>query len=222
MTALNYRNHPAWLLRILFLRASAQSSAQSGFTLLESLIAIVVVAILLASIAPMLALTTAARIQARRVDLATQAARTYIDGVRSGAIAAPDQNKTADFLLGNFGVAAPTALPTDSGIRVDTDGDGNFTGPTDLFIQPMRNAVSCLPTPCTAAANDESNARKQGFTIAVRVYRADAFNDSGALGTTPAGLVFIGTLGSRKSPLVVVKSDIVSGTTKFSDFNNRL
>ena len=219
MTALNYRNHPGWLLRILFLQASAQRSAQSGFSLLESLIAIVVVAILLASVAPMLALTTAARVQARRVDLATQAARTYIDGVRSGAISVPDQNKTADFLLGDFGVAAPTALPTDPGIRIDTDGDGNFNGPTDLFIQPMRSEVVCTPSP---ACNDESNARRQGFTMAVRVYRADAFNYSAPLGTSPAGLVFIGTLGSRRNPLVVVKSDIVSSSTRFSDFTDRL
>jgi prepilin-type N-terminal cleavage/methylation domain-containing protein len=219
MTALNYRNHPGWLMRILFLQSSVQRSGQSGFSLLESLIAIVVVAILLASIAPMLALTTAARVQARRVDLATQAARTYIDGVRSGAIAVPDQNKTADFLLGDFGVAAPTALPTDPGIRIDTDGDGNFTGPTDLFIQPMRNPAACTPFP---ACNDASNARRQGFTMAVRVYRADAFNDSDPLGTSAAGLVFIGTLGSRKNPLVVVKSDIVSGTTRFNDFTDRL
>ncbi len=219
MTALNYRNHLDWLIKMLLLRFSARSSGQSGFTLLESLIAIVVVAILLSSIAPLLALTTAARIQARRVDLATQSARTYIDGVRSKAIAVPEQNKTANFSLSDFGIAAPTALPTDPGTKVDTDGDGSFSGHMDLFIQPIRSPVVCTPSP---ACNDASNARRQGFTIAVRVYRADAFNDSDPLLTTPAGLVFVGTLGSRKAPLVVVKSDIVSSDTKFTDFNNRL
>jgi type II secretory pathway pseudopilin PulG len=35
-------------------------------------------------IAPVLVLSVATRVQARRVELGTQAARTYIDGVRSG------------------------------------------------------------------------------------------------------------------------------------------
>ena len=48
--------------------------------------AVVVVSILLTAILPMIILSTATRVQARRVDLATQAARGYIDGVRSGVI----------------------------------------------------------------------------------------------------------------------------------------
>jgi type II secretory pathway pseudopilin PulG len=184
--------------------------------------AMIVVSVLLVSIAPMLALTTAARIQARRIDLATQAAQTYIDGVRSGSIPPPDQYKTADFTASDFGVPAPTALPTDSGIRIDADSDGDFNGPLDMFLQPIRSAVDCSPTPCTPLANDATNARKQGFTMAVRVYRADAFSYAGALQTNPVQLSFIGTLGSRKAPLVVIKSDIVSSDTKFNDYNDRL
>lgn len=67
----------------------AQSS-EAGFTLMESLMAIVVLTIMLVGIAPFIVLATATRVQARRVELATQAARTYIDAVRSGAVPAPN------------------------------------------------------------------------------------------------------------------------------------
>jgi prepilin-type N-terminal cleavage/methylation domain-containing protein len=65
-------------------------STQSGFTLIECLLAIIIVSVLMVAIAPAVVLSTATRLQARRVELATQAARTYVDGVRSGSIATPN------------------------------------------------------------------------------------------------------------------------------------
>jgi prepilin-type N-terminal cleavage/methylation domain-containing protein len=65
-------------------------SIESGFTLIECLIAIIIVGVLMVAIAPAVVLATATRLQARRVELATQAARTYVDGVRSGSIATPN------------------------------------------------------------------------------------------------------------------------------------
>lgn len=65
-------------------------STQSGFTLIECLLAIIIVSVLLVAIAPAVVISTATRLQARRVELATQAARTYVDGVRSGSIATPN------------------------------------------------------------------------------------------------------------------------------------
>jgi len=61
-------------------------SNQSGFSLLESLMAVAVVGILMTAILPMMVVTTSSRVQARRIDLASQAARSYIDGVRSGTV----------------------------------------------------------------------------------------------------------------------------------------
>jgi prepilin-type N-terminal cleavage/methylation domain-containing protein len=61
---------------------------QSGFTLIECLLAIIVVAILLSAVAPVIVLSIATRLQARRVELASQASQTYIDGVRAGKIQA--------------------------------------------------------------------------------------------------------------------------------------
>ncbi|MEH2385195.1 MAG: hormogonium polysaccharide secretion pseudopilin HpsB [Nostoc sp.] len=65
------------------------AAGESGFTIIESLVALLVVAILLTAIAPVIVLATATRVQSRRVELATQAAKTFIDGIRTGAITAP-------------------------------------------------------------------------------------------------------------------------------------
>jgi len=66
-------------------QCSTQSS-QSGFTIVESLMA-VVVAVLMTAIAPC-GLVGCNQVQSKRVELATQAAKTYVDGLRGGAIAA--------------------------------------------------------------------------------------------------------------------------------------
>ncbi|MEW6491351.1 MAG: hormogonium polysaccharide secretion pseudopilin HpsB [Cyanobacteriota bacterium] len=65
------------------------SSAQSGFTIIECLLAIIIVAILMVAVSPAIVLSVATRVQARRVELATQAAQTYIDGLRAGKIPPP-------------------------------------------------------------------------------------------------------------------------------------
>lgn len=108
-------------------KSSSAKPSESGFTLLESLIAIVILTILLTGVAPMIFLSTATRIQARRVERATQSARAYIDGVRTGAIPPPNavvlldevnrsnpQRPTFNPLrLNNFStVPAPTAPAT--------------------------------------------------------------------------------------------------------------
>ncbi|MHC5830792.1 MAG: prepilin-type N-terminal cleavage/methylation domain-containing protein, partial [Nostoc sp.] len=67
----------------------SQPSDESGFTIIESLVAIIVVAILLAAIAPTIVIATATRVQSKRVELATQAVRTFIDGVKTGAVTTP-------------------------------------------------------------------------------------------------------------------------------------
>jgi prepilin-type N-terminal cleavage/methylation domain-containing protein len=66
-------------------------SGESGFTIIESLVAIIVAAILLAAIAPVIILSAATRVQARRVEQATQATKSFIDGVKTKSIDAPSK-----------------------------------------------------------------------------------------------------------------------------------
>jgi prepilin-type N-terminal cleavage/methylation domain-containing protein len=68
-------------------RQQQQNLSQSrdgGYTIIESLVAMIVVSVLMIAIAPVMAFSVATRVQARRVELATQAARTYIDALRRG------------------------------------------------------------------------------------------------------------------------------------------
>ncbi len=82
-------------------------STQAGFTIIESLMALMVVSILMVALSPVIVLSVATRVQARRVELASQAARTYIDGVRAGVIPAPPLSQTAF-----NSISAPTSTGT--------------------------------------------------------------------------------------------------------------
>ncbi len=209
-----------------------------GVTLLESIVAMLVVGILMTSIAPLIALSAAARVQARRVDQATQAARGFLDKVaaRTSAVTSPsfpDALKvpsngedcsagtayTFDCVRapGGSGIS-PSDLSALNDVRVDGNGNGfSVFDPQDFVIQPMRN---------DSTLNFGGGA--SGFEAAVRVYRADAFapldSDPSQLGGTwngeellkgyepaciSAQVVFTASLGNKSCPLVFMKADIL-------------
>ncbi len=200
--------------------------------------AIVVVAILMLAVSPVIVLSVASRVQSRRVELATQAARTYIDGVRNGTIPPPSNTIPLNDNLqrSNFaGAAVPTtganSFPSCSGNQycqnsstsslycIDIDGGGcnNSTTSKDLVVQAFRSYNST--TNSTADPN-------QGYLLGVRVYRADAFNDSSPLLTTnqinTKQATFTGGLGARKAPLVEMTTEIVTSQTNYGSFCSRL
>jgi len=191
-----------YLSHILKTRRSLESE-EAGFTLLESLVAAAVVGILIVSIAPMVALSTSARVNARRIDQATQAGRSYIDAVRGGVI---DVTNFPDSLVANApnaqdqytfqGIVAPTTtsfppaticnnslaanVPSGKvpGICIDSNGNGfSIQDPQDFFIQPMRSG------PLSSVATASTDLRSQGFWLAIRVYRADALAGTAPLRT---------------------------------------
>lgn len=192
-TKLSKSDRYAMYLLKLLVNHSKSKLQESGFSLLESLVAVAVVSILIVAIAPLVAVSTSSRINARRVDQATQAARSYVDAVRGGVIdtAAFPSNliRNTPNTQGQYTfeeIVAPRNVPTISltstcsqattsalggtagttvlGTCVDTNGNGfSLNDPQDLFIQPMRSG----PT-------DASELRGQGYWLAVRVYRSDA------------------------------------------------
>lgn len=214
----------------------------SGYTLLESLLALVVVGILITSVAPMLALTTASRIQARRVDLATQALRAYVDGVRGGTLPPPQRfvlptSGLAEFKGPNYGFPPNTSLVgyisnPDPGTIIDTTGTGfDRLEPQHLVIQAIRPIANvCNPNPCdigsaTGRTAEAAAARREGFFMHVRVYRADAFQGTNVPTETEVSSTFIGSLGSPQKPIVTSVLQIFpSGAladTKYSDVTAR-
>ncbi len=108
---------------------------QSGFTIIECLVALIVVSILMVAIAPVIALSVANRVQARRAEQATQAARDYIDGVRSGKIEPPANTK----LLNEVRVV-PGGPNAGNVFTPNRDGRNGFAG-----IEPPNNAALNCP-----------------------------------------------------------------------------
>ncbi len=186
----------------------------AGFSLIESLLAVLVTGIIFVALATAAALSVAVRVQARRIDLANQAARSYIDGVRSGIIDTanfPPYLRFDPLTPGGFsGLAAITAAQLNdndfkanvTGIRVDTNGNGfSFNDPADLIIQPMRSSFlvdpgpprvlesSAFPKTAAALNTARQTLERQGFVLAVRVYRADIFGGDANPSTSanPAG-----------------------------------
>lgn len=188
-----------------------QQSTQFGFTIVESLVAMVVVSILMTAIVPVITLSVATRVQARRVELASQAAKAYIDGVKSGAIAPPITTvaqSTSQYFLDSAPV--PTALADLYCINLDNIPGCNSNSTQDLAIQAIRSQFS----------TDADDVQK-GYRLGLRVYRVDAFNDSVALNKGAKQATFTGGLGDLKTPLVEMTTEIATEQTRLQDLCDR-
>lgn len=191
---------------------STQSS-QAGFTIIESLMAIIIVSVLMVAIGPVVVMSVAARVQAKRVERASEAAKTYIDSVNSGRTPAPPvpallRTNSAGFLNK---APAPTAarfpnkvdwLKSSELYCVDLDRTPgcSLSSSRDLVIQAFRTPSATPP-----AADNPA----QGYRLGVRVYRADAFKGSGPSQTiTEEQSALKGTLGARDVPLATRLTDI--------------
>lgn len=162
-----------------------------GYTIIESLVAMIVVSVLMIAIAPVMAYSVATRVQARRTELATQAARAYIDSLRTGAIKSTD--------TATFPSPDPNAPASVSNLYcVEFDGKPGCTGSTDFRVQGVR-------TPNTASAEA---AQVAGYALTVRVYRGDA---TGTLKTAGQSIVGAG-LGDPTAPVTVMQTEIPAST----------
>ncbi|MEG4963076.1 MULTISPECIES: prepilin-type N-terminal cleavage/methylation domain-containing protein [unclassified Microcoleus] len=174
----------------------------SGYTIIESLVAMIVVSVLMIAIAPVMAFSVATRVQARRIELAAMAGRAYIDALRVGAIRPNDATSPVGFPTDI--AAAPTSF---SGLYcVDTDG-GGCASSKDFYIQGVRppNTGTTIPT-------------DTGYNLIVRVYRADGF--TGKPMTTTQQSVANSGLGNPQAPLVVMQSQIPPTTGEASSYGS--
>ncbi|MEM8638110.1 MAG: hormogonium polysaccharide secretion pseudopilin HpsB [Cyanobacteria bacterium P01_G01_bin.54] len=181
-----------------------QSDPESGFTLIESLLAIVVVAILLVGVGPIVGFSAATRVQARRVEIGLQMSRSYLSGVTASTIDDPPINQT------NNG-GEPVALQLDdvpvpdSAVTlncnandyctapidntswalycIDQDNDGFCTSGSakDLVIQAFGLQAGDDSDPENFISLEESDAAVRpdlGYQLGIRVYRANAFGQN--------------------------------------------
>ena len=176
-------------------RQQQQNLSQSrdgGYTIIESLVAMIVVSVLMIAIAPVMAFSVATRVQARRMELATQAARTYIDALRTGAIKYTD--------TGRF--PSNTDTPTSTNTLCIDLGGCDASSKKGLLVQGvLQNVANPAPADPTTT----------GYSLTVRVYRADAFSSPGTMKTTQQS-VANSALGDPKAPLVVMKTEIPAST----------
>lgn len=213
------------------LQQQISSCDESGFTIIESLVAILVVSILLTAIAPVIVLATATRVQSRRVELATQAAKTFIDGVRTGAIEAPSVIGTlsAPTDVAPRRVSDPTQI-ADYLTNMPLPAIGVTTG---LYCFNKNGIISNRDPDCTsdlfyiqAGRIVQSTGTNDGYRLAIRVYREN-FDRSKTLtastGTTKnTQLTFTGGLGERQAPLIEMTTDIANSNTSFRALCQRL
>jgi prepilin-type N-terminal cleavage/methylation domain-containing protein len=179
--------------------------SQSGFTIVESLVAMLIISILMTVIAPVIVLSVGNRVQARRVELASGAARAYIDGVESGIIEPPKHTITLDEVDDNknfnaqrllfAGVATPLAaegLPCKANTTgnsycsntlfsslycIDLDRNGcSINSAKDLVVQAFRSFTP-ISTDDNRSVSPVSTDADKGYLLGIRVYRADAFSD---------------------------------------------
>ena len=181
-------------------RQEQQNLSQSrdgGYTIIESLVAMIVVSVLMIAIAPVMAFSVATRVQARRTELATQAARTYIEALRTGALKQTGIKgfPVKDTSLPPTGIAPAPGGSSDDLYCVDLDEKLGCAGSKEFFVQgAWRNPTN--PTDPT----------KTGYELTVRVYRADGF--TGGTMKTEQQSVANSALGDPKAPLVVMKTQI--------------
>jgi prepilin-type N-terminal cleavage/methylation domain-containing protein len=206
----------------------------AGFTIMESLIAMVVVSSLMLAISPVLILSASTRVQSRRVELSAQIARSFIDGVRSGRITAEDitpvnininqnalssrniTNSTDGYLISSASMPAPTSpaglycVQSDGTIQLPENNCENRL----FFIQARRTSIN-------------GSDPKDGYRLAVRVYRQDIEFDNpdrpvlANTNTTKNTQAVVGS-GNRQAPLVEIIADIANNNTSFTALCNRL
>ncbi|MEG4203639.1 hormogonium polysaccharide secretion pseudopilin HpsB [Microcoleus sp. Pol7_A1] len=202
-------------------RQQQQNLSQSrdgGYTIIESLVAMIVVSVLMIAIAPVMAFSVATRVQARRTELATQAARTYIDALRTGAIASPTPGpagKGFPIQVSKTNVADADAPTNSSNLYpLDMDGGGfSPTSSTDFYVQGAWRNPSNPPDPT-----------KTGYELMVRVYRADSFASGVTLKQNPKDekkqSVVGSGLGDRTMPVVEMTTQIPRTTGETSSYES--
>lgn len=176
-------------------------SSQAGFTIIESLLAIVIVTVLMVAIGPVVFISVAARVQAKRVERATEAAKTYIDGVSAGSIKPPAVTVPNSSSLNNARLPTPGNFPS----RVD------WSSPSGFYCVDLDKTANCSNSSSSdlvIQAFRTAGPADQGYRLGVRVYRADGFRPPASFRPPTQQAALKGTLGDRHTPLVTMITDI--------------
>ena len=198
-------------------KISDNQKTEEGLTLIECLLAILVVTVVLSFISPLMILSIATRLQNRRVEQAINIAQSEIDRIQvlmSQGVSVADEVNLPPASNNNVDqVAAPTttintiitrpnqspyAINTNQVRRLDADGDGDV----DFLIQTFRD---------TGARYSQGIAGGQlaVFRMGVRIYASVAEDNLGSLETDLSGMTFTTDIGDQRTkPLALVYSEV--------------
>ncbi|MDA0673729.1 MAG: hypothetical protein O3C67_08515 [Cyanobacteria bacterium] len=199
--------------------------AEAGLTLLECLVAIIVVAFSAAAVAPALVLTVATRVQSQKADQALALGQGEIDRIRLIMERGPENVDELPLSVPGLAdtdirtVSAPSSFvpsgsytdPVAQARLVDIDGDGK----NDFGVQVFRG-IGVLPS--------SGNSTPVAFSMGVRVYDIRA-QDNFPLETGQAAVGLTSGEGQRrKRPLAVLYTNILRGDANSSlcDYANSL
>lgn len=186
----------------------------AGLTLIEVLLAIVMTGIVLAAIAPVLALSAATRIQNRQLEQAYALAQQEVDRVQAAMAGGVPQDEEAGIVPPEVSYAnyqstgAPSDTKTDRAELTSSDAlvvDVDSDGATDFFVQVFRDEGVRFTT-------GTGENQLGTFRMTVRVYSSRA--ESNLLADNLEDTVTASsTLTSRleqwaTSPLIVTQSEI--------------
>ncbi|MBD2389457.1 hormogonium polysaccharide secretion pseudopilin HpsB [Aphanizomenon flos-aquae NRERC-008] len=206
----------------------------AGFTIMESLIAMVVVSSLMLAISPVLILSASTRVQSRRVELSAQIARSFIDGVRSGRIKAEDIT-TVNININQNALSSRNITNSTDGYLISSASMAAPTSETKKYLYCVQSDGTILPPDCSSNQNNlfyiqagrtsiNNSGTNDGYRLAVRVYRKDIDFDKTVLANTnntKNTQAVVGS-GNKQAPLVEIIADIANNNTSFTDLCNRL
>jgi type II secretory pathway pseudopilin PulG len=187
-----------------------------GYTIIEALMAMVVVSVLMISIAPVLAFSVATRLQARRIELGTQAAKAYIDALKAGSIPYTNPTFPTKYTGTDLTDALPPTTDTNKLYCIDLDGTGSCstTSNQDFYVQgAWRNPANTTSDPTTT-----------GYELIVRVYRAISLDGTRTLKSEKAAgkkqSTVTSGIGNLNAPVVEMRTEIAATNTQNSSYSS--
>ncbi|NJK39031.1 MAG: hypothetical protein HC840_30910 [Leptolyngbyaceae cyanobacterium RM2_2_4] len=209
---------------------SMVQNLEAGYTIIEGIVAILVVSALLVAIGPAIAYSVGVRVQSKRIELGAQAAKNYVDFVKA--------NSTSAKLLQDFApggtvtslAALNTQVPTGF---TGTTTDGYTTGNalycvnmddtpgcqtnslTDMVVYPLRCPGGPIPSGGSITFGDD------GYQLYVRTYRANAF-DGTTLRATGQDSVSTNAIGDKSEPLIQMQTRVTPSDISYNNFSGAI
>ena len=188
-------------------------AGDEGLTLIECLVAIAVIGLTAAVIAPVMVFSVATRLQSQRAEQAIQLAQGEVDRIRLMAERGGDfSSALASYPITTAASVAATGAPTSAPNSTLNSTTTNVAKQVNLGNSNNKFAVQVFRSVGSTPAGSPVPI---AFDIGVRVYDFNAvskYGSTGSLRTDPASLRFTSGEGQRSTrPLAVIYTGVFQG-----------